>query len=76
MSSKFGKRNVHLVMRYDSTDYVVQAFAVMAFANRDMAEACADKRNERNQIEVRNGDLFADDIWYGVEEVELVDRLS
>ena len=73
MSGMLVKRKAYLVMQHDAVDWVVQSFAVMAFADRDMAEACADRRNERNQLEACNGDLFADEIWYDVEEVEMVD---
>ena len=73
MSGRFEKRKTYLVMQHDAVDWVVQSFAVMAFADREMAEECADRRNERNQLEAYNGDLFADEIWYDVKEVELVD---
>lgn len=76
MSGMVEKRKAYLVMQHDAVDWVVQSFAVMAFADRSMAEACADRRNERNQLEAYNGDLFADEIWYDVEEVELVDLVK
>ncbi len=76
MSGKLGRRSAYVVMQYDATDYIVTCYAQIAFADRAMAEACADKRNERNSMAAESGDLFADDIWYGVEEVSLVGEIS